>query len=249
MQSDTQLNAKTRSSAPALHYARADRRAYYVMKRGIDILLSLLLLAALAPLMLLIAIAIRVYSPGPVFFEQRRVGAKRRTTSRGTLWQQTTFKCLKFRTMHVNADPSIHEAYVKALIKNDQAGMASLQGKPTTLRKLVHDERITRPGRLLRKLSLDELPQFFNVLRGDMSLVGPRPAIPYEVDAYSPRHLLRLQAQPGITGLQQITARSTAGFDDQVELDIRYIENQSLWLDIAIILKTPLVILSTRGAG
>jgi lipopolysaccharide/colanic/teichoic acid biosynthesis glycosyltransferase len=126
--------------------------------------------------------------------------------------------------------------------------MSALQGESTQIRKLVNDPRVTRPGKLLRKLSLDELPQFWNVLRGDMSVVGPRPAIPYEVKMYKPWHRRRLDAQPGITGLQQIIARSTADFDQQVQLDIKYIEHQSIWQDIIIILKTPFVILSTKGA-
>ena len=151
--------------------------------------------------------------------------------------------------MHLNADSSIHQAYIKALINNDREQIHSLQGDASSTHKLVHDSRITRPGRLLRKLSLDELPQLFNVLRGDMSLVGPRPAIPYEVEMYKPWHLQRLETQPGITGLQQVISRSTADFDEQVQLDIEYIHQQTLWLDIKIMLRTPLVIISTRGAG
>jgi lipopolysaccharide/colanic/teichoic acid biosynthesis glycosyltransferase len=150
--------------------------------------------------------------------------------------------------MKTDADPSIHQAYVKALIENDEAKMSALQGAPSQPRKLVNDSRITRPGKFLRKSSLDELPQLWNVLLGDMSLVGPRPAIPYEVEMYKSWHLKRLEARPGLTGLQQIMARSTADFDQQVQLDIEYIDNQSLWLDVKIILKTPLVIISTTGA-
>jgi lipopolysaccharide/colanic/teichoic acid biosynthesis glycosyltransferase len=150
--------------------------------------------------------------------------------------------------MKINADPSIHQAYVKALIENDEAKMTALQGAPTQPRKLVNDSRIIYPGRLLRKLSLDELPQLWNVLIGDMSMIGPRPAIPYEVELYKSWHLRRLEAQPGITGLQQVTARCTADFDQQVQLDIKYVDNQSLWLDLEIILKTPLAVISTKGA-
>jgi lipopolysaccharide/colanic/teichoic acid biosynthesis glycosyltransferase len=126
--------------------------------------------------------------------------------------------------------------------------MEALQGVPTQPRKLVNDSRIIAPGKLLRKLSLDELPQLWNVLIGDMSLIGPRPAIPYEVEMYKPWHLRRLEAQPGISGLQQITARCTVDFDQQVQLDIDYIENQSIWLDLKLILKTPLAVFSTSGA-
>jgi lipopolysaccharide/colanic/teichoic acid biosynthesis glycosyltransferase len=150
--------------------------------------------------------------------------------------------------MKINADPSIHQKYIKALIENDEAQMTAIQGAPTQPRKLVNDPRIIHPGKLLRKLSLDELPQFWNVLRGDMSLVGPRPAISYEVEMYKPWHLRRLDAQPGITGLQQVTERCTTDFDQQVKLDIEYVDTQSLWLDVKIIIKTPLAVFSTKGA-
>ncbi len=236
-------------SVTAPFTAVTDRSFYFGAKRATDVLVSACLLVVLLPLMLVIAAAIWLYSPGPIFFRQERVGAKRVGRGKNVRWQRTTFRCLKFRTMHVNADSSVHKAYVQALIENDETKMAAIQGKSTTLRKLVHDSRITPPGRLLRKLSLDELPQFWNVLRGDMSLVGPRPAIPYEVEMYRPWHLRRLEAQPGITGLQQITARSAANFDQQVQLDLRYIERQSLWLDFMIMIKTPFVIVSTRGAA
>ncbi len=116
------------------------------------------------------------------------------------------------------------------------------------VRKLLHHKRLIRPGKFLRKTSLDELPQLWNVLRGDMSLVGPRPAIPYEVEMYKHWYSIRLEAQPGITGLQQIKARCTADYEEQLRLDIEYVESQSLWLDIMIILKTPFVVLSGKGA-
>jgi lipopolysaccharide/colanic/teichoic acid biosynthesis glycosyltransferase len=150
--------------------------------------------------------------------------------------------------MRIDSDSSLHQAYMKALIDNDQKKMDELQGQDTKIRKLIRDPRITRPGRILRKLSLDELPQFWNVLRGDMSLIGPRPAIPYEVELYKSWYLRRLEAQPGLSGLQQVAARSTFDFDHQMRLDIEYIENQSLWLDLKLILKTPLVVIATKGA-
>jgi len=150
--------------------------------------------------------------------------------------------------MKIDADPSIHQAYVKALIENDEAQMTALQGVPTQPRKLVNDSRITRPGKFLRKSSIDELPQLLNVILGDMSLIGPRPAIPYEVEMYKSWHFRRLEAQPGLTGLQQVTARCTTDFDQQIRLDIEYVDKQSLWLDIKIIFKTPLAVISTTGA-
>jgi lipopolysaccharide/colanic/teichoic acid biosynthesis glycosyltransferase len=244
-----------------------DRRNYYAIKRFVDFTISLLLLILLSPLMLVIALLIFIYSPGPIFFIQERVGAKREYVNGRLQWKKVPFYCYKFRTMKLNADPAIHQAYIKALIENNQDQMNALQNAPTTPhnplsqedltamqnaptvpRKLVNDSRIIGPGKLLRKLSLDELPQLWNVLRGDMSLVGPRPAIPYEVEMYKPWHLQRLNAQPGITGLQQVTARCTVDFDQQIKFDIQYIENQSIWLDFKIILKTPFAMISTKGA-
>lgn len=223
-------------------------QGYYFVKRVIDFLGALTLLVLLLPLFALISIAILIYSPGPIFYAQERVGTRRENHKKQVYWRRTRFYCYKFRTMKVNADSSIHQAYVQALIENNQEKMASMQGESTKTRKLIHDPRITRPGALLRKYSLDELPQFWNVVRGDMSLVGPRPAIPYEVEVYQPWHRRRLAAKPGITGLQQITARCTADFDEQVKLDIEYTEKQSIWLDLKIILRTPLAIVSTKGA-
>jgi lipopolysaccharide/colanic/teichoic acid biosynthesis glycosyltransferase len=225
-----------------------NRRVYYIIKRVLDVVIASALLVFLSPLLILICLSIVIYSPGPIFFLQERVGARRVLSEKKTYWRKETFFCYKFRTMQVNADPSIHKAYVQALIENDKVKMSALQGQSTQVRKLVRDSRVTRIGKLLRKLSLDELPQFWNVLRGDMSLVGPRPAIAYEVETYKPLYRRRLEAQPGITGLQQVTARCSIDFDQQVLLDIEYIEHQSTWLDIVIILKTPFVILSTKGA-
>lgn len=240
-----------------------DRRAYYAAKRVMDVLLAVLLLLFALPLMLLAAIAIFIYSPGPIFFIQERMGARRVTRGKTTTWEPARFRCFKFRTMKINADTAVHQAYIRALIANDEREMQAAQARATGQlaqaapssteqagqpRKLTHDARIIRPGHLLRKLSIDELPQLINVLRGDMSMIGPRPAIPYEVELYKPWHLLRLQAQPGLTGLQQVTARCGADFDTQVNLDIEYIRRQSLWLDIQIAFKTPLAILFARGA-
>lgn len=233
----------------ALGSVSIDRTAYYIIKRVTDILLSSALLLALMPLMLIIAALIYVYSPGPVFFSQKRVGAKRIKRNGRTYWQQHEFNFYKFRTMKLHADSSIHQEFIKALIQNDQQRMDALQGSAgAPAHKLVNDPRILAPGRILRKLSLDELPQLWNVILGDMSLVGPRPAIPYEVELYKPWHMQRLQAQPGISGLQQVTARCMTDFDRQVLLDLDYIAHQSFWLDLKIIIKTPLAIFSATGA-
>lgn len=248
MQNEASLDMIQKVDPNILGLVTNDRTFYYGFKRAIDFSLSFLMLLFFLPLMSVIALIILVYSPGPVFFAQERVGAKRERRNGSWYWKKVTFRCYKFRTMRINADPAIHQAYIDALIKNDLKKMTELQGEQTNIRKLVRDPRITRPGKILRKFSLDELPQFYNVLIGDMSLVGPRPAVDYEIEHYKPWYLKRLQAQPGLTGLQQVTARNTIDFDAQMKLDIEYIENQSLWSDIKIMCKTPFAVLSTKGA-
>lgn len=225
-----------------------DRPVYYFFKRLLDLTLTISALILLWPVMLLIAGLIWLDSPGPVFFVQERVGARRRAQGGYVAWERVTFPFIKFRTMVHKADPALHEAYVKALIHNDESAMAEIQGEETTVRKLIHDPRVTRVGKFLRKSSLDELPQLWNIFRGEMSLVGPRPAIPYEVEEYQRWHLRRLEAMSGLTGLWQVTARSSANFDEIIRLDIEYIENQSFLLDIKILLKTPFVVLRGKGA-
>ena len=267
MQREISLSTLQQYDPETTHLVTDKRHAYYLFKRMFDFSIALFLLILLSPLLLLIAVAIFVYSPGPVFFVQKRVGAKRKIQDGQTRWERADFRCFKFRTMKINADSSIHQAYIKALIENNEEQMQAAQiaatrprgplgqeqllaaqKAPTLPRKLVNDDRVITPGKLLRKLSLDELPQLFNVLRGDMSLIGPRPAIPYEVEMYKPWHKLRLQAQPGISGLQQVTARCITDFDEQVMWDIEYIKKQSTWLDLNIALKTPLAVFSGRGA-
>lgn len=267
MQGEITLAFLRECDSDSVDLISGSRRGYYFVKRAFDFIIALILLVLLSPLFLLISCLIFVYSPGPVFFVQERVGAKRQIRNGRSYWQQKNFRCYKFRTMRLNTDASVHQAYIKALIENDEAKMQAAQEAatrprgqvcqepllvaqtaPTLPRKLVHDARVITPGKLLRKLSLDELPQLLNVLRGDMSLIGPRPAIPYEVEMYKPWHKLRLQAQPGISGLQQVMARCTADFDEQVRMDIEYIRQQSIWLDLKIALKTPLAVISARGA-
>lgn len=226
----------------------ADVSTYFLMKRAVDIIFSGLLLLFLSPLLAFIALLIKLDSSGPVFFRQSRVGSCRYRIGTIVLWKRQNFTFYKFRTMSNNSNPEIHKAYMKALISNDQKTMKEMEGENVLLHKLVNDKRVTRIGKYLRKFSLDELPQFFNVLKGEMSVVGPRPAIPYEVDMYSPWFLRRLEAKPGITGLQQITARNIERFDQQVRLDIKYIENQSLGMDLKIMVKTPLAIFKQKGA-
>ena len=221
---------------------------YYLIKRVIDVLLASFFLVILSPIMAVIAILIVLDSRGSAIFYQERVGSKRWTHGGFSYWQRSGFTCYKFRTMVRNADSSLHRSYVQALINNDPKSMQKLQGEQTETRKLVHDPRVTRLGKFLRKSSLDELPQFWNVIKGDMSLVGPRPPITYEVEEYEPWHLQRLEGLPGLTGLWQVSGRSSMDFDDSVRLDIQYINTRSLSQDLKIIIKTPLAIITTRGA-
>jgi lipopolysaccharide/colanic/teichoic acid biosynthesis glycosyltransferase len=233
----------------ALSALGRDRAYYHFFKRVLDVSVAALALVILSPLMAIIALAIIIDSGGPVIFAQKRVGARRWTREGYSYWQRTTFTFYKFRSMVQDADPSTHIAFVKAFMANDHERMAALQGENTQTYKLVRDPRVTRVGKLLRKCSLDELPQLWNVLKGDMSLVGPRPPIAYEVDEYKSWHHRRLGAKPGLTGLWQVTGRSSVDFDEMVRLDIEYSENQSFWLDLKILLETPLAVLSGKGAA
>jgi len=224
------------------------RSFYFLLKRFIDFWVALLVPIFLLPVFVIISIAIVIDTPGPVFFRQERVGAKRIKRNNGFSWQHSIFTCFKFRTMIHNADSSLHQNFVEAFINADEEGMNECQGEKSQIKKLIHDPRITRVGQFLRKTSLDELPQFWNILKGDMSLVGPRPAIPYEVAVYKPWHFQRLQGMQGLTGLWQVTARCSADFDEMVSLDIEYLNTQSTWLDLKIILKTPFAVISGKGA-
>jgi len=225
-----------------------DRKMYFLLKRTIDLVITLSALVLLLPIIVIISILISIESEGPIFFIQERVGSKRKMQNGELYWQPVKFNCFKFRTMKFGADESIHQEYTKAYISQDLEKTNEIQGGETVTYKLLNDPRVTRIGKYIRKYSLDELPQLFNIILGEMSLVGPRPPIPYEVEEYQPWHYRRFEAKPGLTGLWQVTARSSADFDEMVHLDIEYIEHQDLWLDIKIIVKTPLVVLSTDGA-
>ncbi len=196
-----------------------------VVKRGVDITVAALALAVLTPLWLVIACLIKVASRGPVFYRQERVGMDGRI-----------FLFLKFRTMQAGADDRLHREYQRKLIEGRPDTNLGDDKRPVY--KLHADPRVTRVGRVLRRLSLDELPQLLNVLRGDMSVVGPRPPIPYEVEAYELWHRKRLDMKPGLTGLWQVSGRNRLSFDEMVKLDLFYIENWSLLLDLKIILRT-----------
>ncbi|NJN19739.1 MAG: sugar transferase [Oscillochloris sp.] len=228
----------------------SDRERYYTVKRAIDIIVAGGLLLLLWPLMLLIAVAVKLDSPGPALFAQDRITVKPRRNQYGELvWEQRIFRFYKFRSMRHKADESLHRAYIQATIKNDQAELQQLQGGDTSVKKLTRDPRITRLGAFLRKTSLDELPQLINVIRGDISLVGPRPAIAYELELYKPWYAQRLEAIPGITGWWQVTRRSAASFEEMIELDIWYVERQSLWLDLWILFTTPIAVIFKRTSA
>jgi len=222
---------------PDLEKRQESNRLGRATKRMIDVLGSLLLLAILSPVFFMIAAAIKLTSRGPVLFQQKRIGE-----------HGTPFTFLKFRSMYMNNDSSEHKEYVRQLIAG-QAEKKSANGNGTGVFKLTNDPRITPVGRMLRRSSLDELPQLINVLRGEMSLVGPRPPVPYEVEAYATWHRRRLlEAKPGITGLWQVYGRSRVEFDDMVRLDLRYARDCSPLLDLKILLQTPRAVMSGDGA-
>ncbi|NIA22816.1 MAG: exopolysaccharide biosynthesis polyprenyl glycosylphosphotransferase [Proteobacteria bacterium] len=199
-----------------------------MIKRFFDILISILAITILSPLMLLITYLIKLESKGPAIFRQERIGEDGKP-----------FIMYKFRSMYYNSGNNIHKQYVEKFI---------LEQNNNSVYKLKGDNRITRVGKFLRETSLDELPQFFNVLKGDMSMVGPRPAIDYEVDIYKDWHKKRFRVKPGITGLWQVNGRSKVKFNEMVILDIYYIENWSLFLDLKISLKTIPVVIKKEGA-
>lgn len=236
----------------ALNQANEGADAYYTSKRLFDVLVAIGAMLFLAPLFALFALLIKLDSPGPAFYVQERLGVRRRQVPGGApQWVLQIFPLYKFRTMRTDVDPSLHKNYMKAYIAGDEEMIAGLEPglKSSNSYKLSGDPRVTRMGRWLRKTSLDELPQIWNVLVGDMSLVGPRPPIPYEVEMYSHDHLRRLSAIPGITGLWQVSGRCETTFEEMVALDLEYIERRSILLDCKIILLTLPAIISERGAG
>lgn len=232
---------------------------YFTAKRILDLVIVILALPFLLPLFAIIAILIKLDSPGSIFYTQERVGAKLHIEDGKIYWVQKLFKLYKFRSMRQGAASDLHQQFIEAYINGDEAEMVRIQQagtdggadtdeKEVSLYKLTGDPRITRIGNFLRKTSLDELPQILNVFLGDISLVGPRPAIPYEVEMYEPWHKQRLLTIQGLTGAWQATGRSNVSFDDMVRLDIDYLKNQSLWLDAKILLWTVPAILLRKGA-
>jgi len=210
----------------------------YRLKRLLDIIGATIALVLFSPLMLVIAIAVALSSPGPIIFKQRRLGRS-----------GVPFVFYKFRSMRCDTDDAIHRNYVQSFIKGE-LDKVNQQSNADPMYKIKVDPRVTRLGRFIRKYSIDELPQFFNVLKGDMSLVGPRPPIPFEATNYRSWHLRRvLDVKPGITGLWQVEGRSKVTFDEMVRMDLRYIRNCSMALDLRIMIKTVRVVLSCDGAA
>ena len=207
---------------------------YLGIKRIFDFGIASFAILMLGGLMIAIAIGIRLSSPGPIFYRQKRIGKDGKP-----------FDMLKFRSMQVQNNPDLHKQYVQKLIRENTS--PSALGKDSL--KIIGDPRITGLNKYLRKFSLDELPQFFNVLKGEMSVVGPRPSLPYELEVYQEWHKQRLNILPGITGLWQVTARNTVAFDEMVRIDLEYMQSMNLWLDLKIIFLTPIEMIVGRGAG
>lgn len=221
---------------PKFEHNELGNRVYAFWKRILDIVGALLGIVIFLPVILLIAAAIKLTSHGPVLFKQIRIGHRGRP-----------FIFYKFRTMRAANDEGIHKDYVEKLIAGEKQVIPADE-EESPIYKMRDDPRVTWVGRFLRKTSLDEIPQFFNVLLGSMSLVGPRPPIPYEVDMYKGWHLRRImEAKPGITGLWQVYGRNRTNFDEMVRLDLTYVRDRSFWLDVKIILKTALVLFNPRA--
>lgn len=213
----------------------ATSKSYLVLKRALDLVVAVTALLVLGPVMLLAAAAIASTSQGPVIFRQTRIG-------RGG----QPFTCFKFRTMFSDANPDVHRAYIEAYAQGRPDNQLGTDEAPF---KMVRDSRVTPVGRFLRRTSLDELPQLINVLRGEMSIVGPRPDVAYSVALYKDWHKLRLAVQPGLTGLWQVEGRGRVSYEEGMRLDLEYVRRQSLWLDVQIIFKTIPAVLSMRGAA
>ncbi len=208
--------------------------AEQVAKRIIDILSAMVLFAVTLPLFIITAILIKLDSKGPVIFDQERIGKDKRY-----------FKVYKFRSMYINSSEDVHKEYIRKLMT---AGLAQSDNTGKKIYKLICDSRITPVGRRIRKLSIDELPQIFNVLKGDMSMVGPRPAIPYELEYYDEPMQQRFRVKPGITGLWQVSGRSGTTYRQMTDFDVFYVKHWSIGLDLRIMLKTIVYVFNTASA-
>jgi lipopolysaccharide/colanic/teichoic acid biosynthesis glycosyltransferase len=248
MVAETLWTATTRISTTG----PAESLPYRVAKRALDIVFVVVTGVVMAPLLLLIALAIRLDSPGPAIFAQERVRGRR--TGDGEdgeeSWELEPFTLFKFRTMEVDADHTFHREYMEAYLAGDEEQLQAMRPgrKEGESFRPAHDPRVTRVGAILRKLSLDELPQLWNVLRGNMTLVGPRPPMPYEVDRYTDEHLRRLASTPGLTGWAQVRGRAGIRFQEILRCDLDYIQRRSFWFDLKILLLTLPAVLTGKGA-
>jgi lipopolysaccharide/colanic/teichoic acid biosynthesis glycosyltransferase len=221
----------------------AQVRSSFAVKRALDMTGAAILLVVLSPLFAIVSLAIKLTSSGPVFFIQDRVGAKRSIDHGQEQWNRTVFPALKFRSMYTDADQSAHKQYIRDFVNGD-----AVENETGPKFKMTADPRITSAGAVIRRTSLDELPQLINVLRGEMSLVGPRPVPKYETEVYSDSHFERFNALPGITGYWQIYGRGRVPFEEMMDMDIYYVRNRSLLLDLKLLLLTAPAVISTKGA-
>ena len=215
-----------------------NKPVYEMIKRIQDFSMALMAIILLLPVWLIIALIIRFTSKGPVIYKQTKAIGR----------YGKPFTMYKFRTMYSDRSDTIHREAVARFMKGEPLGMVESEGKEVPVYKLTNDPRVTPIGALLRRTGLDEAPQFINVLKGDLSLVGPRPALKYEFDQFTERQKERLLVLPGITGLYQVTARSQVPFDEAMEIDLEYVRRRSYWLDLKIMLKTPWVLITGMGA-
>lgn len=220
------------------------RLGYLAAKRVLDVIGALILLLIVSPILLIAAAAIRFESEGPAIFAQERVGAQARRVNGKIIWQVRLFRFYKLRTMRRDSDPAAHKEYLRRF----RHGSAE-RGPQNVPFKLMEDERITKVGRWLRKTSIDELPQLVNVMLGEMSLVGPRPVPAYEVELYDEAHYDRLASKPGLTGIWQVYGRSRVSFEEMIAMDVDYVRQSSLWLDIKLLLFTIPSVVSLKGAA
>lgn len=231
-------------SQPRSAHVGSRNNTYFYTKRVFDLIVALFALVGLSLFFLIIAIWIKLDSPGPVFFRQNRVGARRRIENGKVTWKVSTFSVFKFRSMFHNVDQSLHQEHIRAFTQ----GQLEPASEGDARFKIQDDPRITRVGHVLRRTSIDELPQLLNVLRGEMSLVGPRPVPEYEVAEYDEWHYERLHALPGITGLWQVHGRGRTTFDEMVTMDIEYVRTCNLWVDIKLLLRTIPAAITCKGA-
>ncbi len=226
-------NAGSAPAPPITLEAKRSKALAIATKRVLDLIIASAALALLSPFMALVAVAIKLDSDGPVIFKQRRLGR-----------DGVPFTFLKFRTMHDGNDPAIHKEYVTKLISDCTD---ELKGENGSF-KIEADPRVTFVGRQLRRVSMDELPQLVNVLRGEMSIVGPRPPLDYEVELYTEREWRRLEVLPGLTGLWQVSGRCETTFDEMIDLDIKYVDEWTVGMDLSIIMRTAGALVNRKGA-